>query len=333
MGYSDELAGWSAAGEHDLDELASLHDANSPLELHRRLVMGGGPGGSSTRHQEAIEVLQAHHGRGQPGAVDTALLLCTCWRWHRCTARLIAGIVATGILDPAQLDELAARLLWPDQVVYPAPAEWFAGALTVTLRDLLDAAADPAVGDDALGEDALEDLEDDEDQTVGVIADLGDGIQDLDQVVFTIDRSKPVLHERPAPPPLRRWAAGHVVSGKPEKVDAVVARARSLGPRSRDGAAVINGVLDAAGALDPATLQRVAEVARCWPQSRVRTQALELLARLDAGERPRQPPATDRPACPACDQRAAPPGCRSHTASRGSCRREPAGSTAYARCH
>ncbi len=231
MGYFDELDGWSTAGERDLDELTPLLDADSRLELHRRLVMGGGPSGSSTRHQEAVEVFQAHHGLGQPGAVGTALLLCTCWRWHRCTARLIAGIVATGILDPEQLDELAARLLWPDQVAYPAPAEWFAGALTVTLRDLLEAAADrdPAAGDDALGEDALRDLEADEDQPIEVIADLGDGIQDLDQVVFTIDRSKPVPHERQAPPPLRRWAATHVVSRKPKEVDAVVARARSLG--------------------------------------------------------------------------------------------------------
>jgi hypothetical protein len=276
MGYFDELDGWSAPGDHDADELAPLLDANSPLELHRRLVMDRGPGGSSTRHQEAIEVLRAHHGRGQPGAVDSALLLCTCWRWRRCTGRLIAGIVATGILDPTQLDELAERLLWPDVVVYPAPAEWFAGAFTVTLRDLLDATADrdPAAGNDALGEDALQELEAGEGEPVEVIADLGDGIQDLDQVVFTIDRSKPVPHERPAPPPLRRWAARHLVLHQPAQVDAVMARARSLGPRSRAGAAVISGVLDAAGALDPDARRRVAEVARRWPQHRVRAQAL-----------------------------------------------------------
>jgi len=298
MGYFDELDGWSTAGERDLDELAPLLDADSRLELHRRLVMGGGPSGSSTRHQEAVEVFRAHHGLGQPGAVGTALLLCTCWRWHRCTARLIAGIVATGILDPEQLDELAARLLWPDQVAYPAPAEWFAGALTVTLRDLLEAAADrdPAAGDDALGEDALRDLEADEDQPVEVIADLGDGIQDLDQVVFTIDRSKPVPHERQAPPPLRRWAATHVVSRKPKEVDAVVARARSLG--TRDGAAVISGVLDVADALDPDALQRVAEVARRWPQHRVRAQALERLTQLETGQRPQPASAIDRPRLP-----------------------------------
>src|SRR6266498_5637832 len=66
MGYFDELDGWSTGGERDLDELAPLLDADSRLELHRRLVMGGGPSGTSTRHQEAVEVFQAQHGLGQP---------------------------------------------------------------------------------------------------------------------------------------------------------------------------------------------------------------------------------------------------------------------------
>jgi hypothetical protein len=87
-----------------------------------------------------------------------------------------------------------------------------------------------------------------------------------------------------------------VVSRKPKEVDAVVARARSLG--TRDGAAVISGVLDAADALDPDALQRVAEVARRWPQYRVRAQALERLTQLETGQRPQPASAIDRPRLP-----------------------------------
>lgn len=41
-----------------------------------------------------------------------------------CTAKLIVGICATGILDDVALDELAARLLWPDRPRVRHPLSW-----------------------------------------------------------------------------------------------------------------------------------------------------------------------------------------------------------------
>jgi len=65
-----------------------------------------------------------HHSDDPGGAVDTAVLLCTEWRWNRCTAKLIVGICATGILDDLALDELADRLLWPDRPRVRHPLSW-----------------------------------------------------------------------------------------------------------------------------------------------------------------------------------------------------------------
>lgn len=80
--------------------------------------------GSSTRHQEAVELFVLHHRVNPVGAVDTAVLLCTEWRWRRCTAKLIAGICATGILDDDALDALADRLLWADRPSVRHPLSW-----------------------------------------------------------------------------------------------------------------------------------------------------------------------------------------------------------------
>jgi hypothetical protein len=105
------------------DALAALRAAASVADLHRLLVRPR-VGGRSTRHQEAVELFVLHHREDPAGAVDTAVLLCTEWRWSRCTAKLIAGICAAGILDDDGLDALAGRLLWANPPSVRHPLSW-----------------------------------------------------------------------------------------------------------------------------------------------------------------------------------------------------------------
>lgn len=107
----------------DDDGLAELRAAASVADLHRLLVKFR-LGGRSTRYQEAVELFVLHHRDHPVGAVDTAVLLCTEWRWDRCTAPLIAGISAAGILDDDALDALADRLLWADRPSITHPLSW-----------------------------------------------------------------------------------------------------------------------------------------------------------------------------------------------------------------
>lgn len=97
--------------------------AASVTELHRMLITQPFLR-RSTQHREAIGLFARHHGDNLAGAVDTAVLLCTAWRWSRCTDKVIDGICGTGILDEGSLDELANRLLWPDRPLVRHPLSW-----------------------------------------------------------------------------------------------------------------------------------------------------------------------------------------------------------------
>lgn len=57
-----------------------------------------------------------------PGSL-VALLLCTCHRWDRVTAKLIAAIDDSGLPGSVELDELAESLL-SDEVVAVFPLAW-----------------------------------------------------------------------------------------------------------------------------------------------------------------------------------------------------------------
>ncbi|GAA1971821.1 hypothetical protein GCM10009754_52780 [Amycolatopsis minnesotensis] len=76
----------------------------------------------------AVDTFRRLHDVGQPGRVDSALLLCTDHRWKRTSGRVLADIVATGILDDAEQDELAEELL-SYKARYTHPAEWFNGVV------------------------------------------------------------------------------------------------------------------------------------------------------------------------------------------------------------
>jgi hypothetical protein len=68
-----------------LEELAAIGDAE---ELCRQLLASPWGWGSSTRHMEAVELLAKVHGTGELPPPFVALMVCTCRRWDRVTARL-----------------------------------------------------------------------------------------------------------------------------------------------------------------------------------------------------------------------------------------------------
>jgi hypothetical protein len=102
------------------EELAAIDDAE---ELCRRLLASPSAWRSSTRHQEAIELLTNVCGTSELPGSFVALMVCTCQRWDRVTARLIMALEESGLLEPADLDELAESLLSHEQVIF-YPLAW-----------------------------------------------------------------------------------------------------------------------------------------------------------------------------------------------------------------
>jgi hypothetical protein len=112
-------------GDAPLDELAASEDAE---ELCRCLLASPWSWGSSTNHMEAVELLARLHGTSELPASFVALMVCTCRRWDRVTARLIAAVEDGGLLDDAELDELVESFLSHEHVIsYPlawASPQW-----------------------------------------------------------------------------------------------------------------------------------------------------------------------------------------------------------------
>ena len=115
-----------------VDELVAIDDAD---ELCRLLLGNPGGWGRSTRHAEAVELLTRVHGTGELPFSLAVVLVCTCQRWDRVTAKLIAAIHDSGLLDDTELDELADAFLAHDHVIsYPlawASPQW----LEIDLHD------------------------------------------------------------------------------------------------------------------------------------------------------------------------------------------------------
>lgn len=107
------------------DEESPAEVAGAPDAQHLRRLLVTVTGGSELVPAVAIDTFQRLHDAGQQEPVDSALLLCTDWRWRRTSARVLAGILATGILDDDQQDHLANALLWPDRARYVHPLGWF----------------------------------------------------------------------------------------------------------------------------------------------------------------------------------------------------------------
>jgi len=105
---------------HDSPPPKDLVAVNDAEELCRQLLDTPWRWRRSTRHTEAVELLGKVHGTGDLATSFVALLLCTCRRWDRVTARLIAAIDDSGLLDDTDLDELAESFLVHERVIsYP----------------------------------------------------------------------------------------------------------------------------------------------------------------------------------------------------------------------
>ena len=240
--------------------LAALHAASDAEALRRVLVVEGG-GNSNTRLDEAVTLLRRHHSEGQSGAVETALLLCTDWRWSRCTAKLINRISTSGVLDEPGLDALADALLWPDRAEYQYPIGWI-GTKWIVI-DLDTGGKDDLEGGEPADEDGVEDE-----------FEIEDGF-----VTHTCDPQTLVRAARHIPPPLRRWAAARVLRWQPGRLDAVVQRAESL--EALDAAAVVQGMIDAIGSLDEADARRVIALGLRSGRGAARLIALDRIAERD----------------------------------------------------
>src|SRR5260370_29823863 len=103
-------------GDPAMEELAATRDSD---ELCRLLVQSPWGWGSSTRHGEAVSLLRVLSGGTLPGSL-VALLLCTCRRWDRATAKLIAAVEECVVLNcpnPTAVGE--AQLRDEDGAVFP----------------------------------------------------------------------------------------------------------------------------------------------------------------------------------------------------------------------
>lgn len=176
---------WSRDDELPAD-VVGVPDAE---QLWRLLV--GAPHVRELEPAVAVDTFRRLHDAGQPGPVDSALLLCTDWRWRRSSARVLAGIVAAGILADAELDRLAEELLWSDKVRYVRPLGWTGSSF--------------------------------------IEFDL-DAPQRAPRTVH-LDPNTPVTAERHVWPPLRSWAAERVLVRNRAAPTDVLERARELPAR------------------------------------------------------------------------------------------------------
>lgn len=112
--------GEPAPDDPALAELSAIEEAD---ELCRRLLESPWGWGHSSRCVEAVDLLASVHGTGTLPDAFLAMLLCTCDRWGRVTAKLIGAVEGSGILTSADLDELAESFLG-EEVVIEYPFLW-----------------------------------------------------------------------------------------------------------------------------------------------------------------------------------------------------------------
>ena len=203
----------------------------------------------------AVEAFQRLHGTGQARPVDSALLLCTDWRWRRTSARVLAGVLDTGILDEAEQDRLGQQFLWQDRMPYVHPLSWIGSTF------------------------------------VEIDLEASSRRRPLRQPEVRLDPSTPVTAERHVWPPLRSWSAARALVRRQAEPTDVLARARGLPPR--DGAAVVTGAVHAADELNPDQASMVIDMALRWGHKTPRRTALKHLAARGAADRARSLAADD----------------------------------------
>jgi hypothetical protein len=165
---------------------------------------------------------------------------------------LVRRIAESDILSADELDLLAQTFLAAGDAVYwQVPEEWFGD-------DSFEIVIDVADGDEP-----------------------GNGVDSADGEEPAA-APQPVVARRDVLPPLRRWAAARAVSQTPESLSALLARSRELD--ARGGAAVLGGLLDSVGELEPVAQQWLIDVGTRWPDQAVRLLALGLLAERQGAE-------------------------------------------------
>jgi len=231
-------------------QVADVQDAP---ELWRLLVTG-----SCARELApvvAVEAFRRLHSAGQSRPVDSALLLCTDWRWRRTSARVLAGVLDSAVLDDAEQDRLAQEFLWQDKVRYVHPLGW-------------------------IGETFIE-----------IDLDPVSRRRARRPREVRLDPSTQVTTERRVWPPLRSWSAARILVRRHAEPTDVLARARALPPR--DGAAVVTGAVQAADELNPDEASRIVDLALRWGHKTPRWTALKHLASRGEGDRARDLAAAD----------------------------------------
>lgn len=219
------------------DDSTDLRAAATAPELWRRLLLFDAHG-SGADLREAEDALRRLHSDGQTGAATTALVLLTSWRWRRRSDELLRRLLAAGVLDDTDLDELAEVGL-QDEARFVLPGAVFSG-ISIVLPDR-----------DEPAPDLVE--------------------RDLDPREVL-----PVRVERPLRPPLRRWAAGHLLQRYPHRLDEIRQRTGCL--PARDAAAAMGGVLDEIEVLAKQQADEVVRDGLDWPHKSIRLRALRLLA-------------------------------------------------------
>ncbi len=188
-----------------IETFQELHSATTARELWGVLVSWHGIRSSSAWEEPFVLFTRFHRDDGAD-AVVTAALLCTDHRWGKASRHLIQHICASGVLAAPQIDELA---------------EWF---LLETFEIEIMLGPDPngvelPAPRHASGGRIAPDVGMPEGSTTSIVC-------------------------RPLWPPLRRWAARHLMQGSPLLWRELLELAEAL--PSRDGAAVAAGVMDAA---------------------------------------------------------------------------------------
>jgi hypothetical protein len=223
-----------------IETSAELRSATTAPELWSVLVSWHGIRSSSVWEEPFSLLARVHRDNPAHGEV-TAALLCTDHRWGKASHHLIHRVCDSGLLGEPQIDELA---------------EWFVGErfeIEVVPGPDLTGAGSPAFRHAPGGRGAA---------PISVSA-----------------ASAMSIVRRPIWPPLRRWAARHLVGRSPVRWRELIAVAETL--PSRDGAALAAGVMDAASYIPPAEQPAAISFGLASGSGIVRLAALPALAMLE----------------------------------------------------
>lgn len=202
------------------------------------------------RHGSAAEALEllAPHRTAPEGVLISALLVCTHRRFERRSRTLMTRLAADAdLLDPDDLDRLAAMLLGEDRIRFAIPSIWLGTGVDVP----------PGVRIRSSGHELVPP-------------------RDVEQIF-------PYVQGIPAA--ARRWAARRLLLVGHADVGTVLARIDEL--RDGAGGAALSGVLAAWAVCPPEDLQRAVDTALDSSLASVRRRALDVLAltgRLDEAQ-------------------------------------------------